>query len=137
LGESPFETSFKIMKYTDIKIKPAGKKFKKLHPSTKKKWVEALRSGKYAQGTHALYRDNRTKYCGSEQYCCLGVLGVVQGVTKNNLKGHDLLGKDFGKLRSVLLQDTDKVDSLEACLAEYNDEGATFKQLARWVEENL
>jgi hypothetical protein len=38
----------------------------------KEKWVEALRSGKYEQGTGYLCRDG--------QYCCLGVLCDVLGI---------------------------------------------------------
>lgn len=47
----------------------------------KKKWVKALLSGRYKQGRSALYR-------GHETYCCLGVLGVVCRVPKNELLGH-------------------------------------------------
>ena len=39
---------------------------RKMNPEVKKKWVEALRSGKYKQGK------GRLKL--GEQYCCLGVL---------------------------------------------------------------
>lgn len=39
---------------------------KKMDPEVKKKWLEALRSGKYKQGKGKLKR--------SDTYCCLGVL---------------------------------------------------------------
>jgi hypothetical protein len=35
-----------------------------------KKWVKALRSGKYKQGQEVLHNN----YCGKDTYCCLGVL---------------------------------------------------------------
>lgn len=41
-----------------------------MNAAVKKQWVEALRSGKYQQGTAAL----RTHKDGQDQYCCLGVL---------------------------------------------------------------
>lgn len=41
-----------------------------MNAEVKKQWVEALRSGKYQQGTAAL----RTHNFGQDQYCCLGVL---------------------------------------------------------------
>lgn len=36
----------------------------------RQRWIEALRSGKYKQGKHAL----RRVYAGSDEFCCLGVL---------------------------------------------------------------
>lgn len=41
-----------------------------MNAAVKKQWVEALRSGKYEQGTCALRKHN----FGQDQYCCLGVL---------------------------------------------------------------
>ncbi len=38
-----------------------------MNPEIKKKWVEALRSGKYKQGKKVLRS-------GNEKFCCLGVL---------------------------------------------------------------
>lgn len=40
--------------------------------SIKEKWVEALRSGDYEQGTGALRQKNERT--GTETFCCLGVL---------------------------------------------------------------
>lgn len=39
----------------------------KMNPEWKAKWLEALRSGKYVQGTDCLRNSE-------DQYCCLGVL---------------------------------------------------------------
>ena len=41
-----------------------------MNAEVKQQWVEALRSGKYQQGTAAL----RKHKDGQDQYCCLGVL---------------------------------------------------------------
>jgi hypothetical protein len=41
-----------------------------MNAAVKKQWVEALRSGKYQQGTEALC----TRKDGQDQFCCLGVL---------------------------------------------------------------
>ncbi len=38
-----------------------------MKPDIKQRWLEALRSGKYKQGTHSLSSN-------TGQYCCLGVL---------------------------------------------------------------
>lgn len=52
-----------------------------MNPEIKAKWINALRSGDYAQARSALARlDNRA---GTESYCCLGVvceIGVADGV---------------------------------------------------------
>ena len=41
------------------------------------KWVEALRSGKYKQGTGELYNKEENAYC------CLGVLCAINGIFIN------------------------------------------------------
>lgn len=47
---------------------------------TFQKWLEALRSGKYLQGTGYL--------CHQEKYCCLGVLADVAGISRTAMKNH-------------------------------------------------
>jgi hypothetical protein len=42
-----------------------------MNPEVKKRWVEALRSGKFAQGTGVLHRAQ------DDTFCCLGVLCAV------------------------------------------------------------
>lgn len=57
------------------------------------KWVEALRSGKYKQGTRRLY-DPPTN-----SYCCLGVLCEIQGVKTLTEQGDTLeLPQDKNKV---------------------------------------
>jgi hypothetical protein len=51
--------------------------------SLKQRWIDALRSGKYAQGTHNL----RTV---DDKFCCLGVLCDV--IDKNNWERSSNLG---------------------------------------------
>lgn len=51
-----------------------------MNPKVKAKWLAALRSGEYKQGTGVL----RTDYTGEDKFCCLGVLcdlAVQEGVT--------------------------------------------------------
>lgn len=103
---------------------------------TKKEWVEALRSGKYAQGKAAL------KYKTGE-HCCLGVLcdladpeGWVEAEAKDsraNLyawrepKRTGYPGQDIASLSDIT-----GVDLYD--LAELNDNGATFEQIASIIE---
>ena len=75
-----------------------------MNPEVKKKWLEALRSGKYKQGRWALRN-------GDNEYCCLGVLCEVarrEGVIPNPRsigKGEDktyIYGKGFDREGSIL-----------------------------------
>ena len=51
----------------------------KLPVAFKKKWVKALRSGKYKQGRCRLYNPE------TDSYCCLGVACRVVGINPNTL----------------------------------------------------
>lgn len=56
----------------------------KLKPKWKKKWLEALRSGEYKQGRRRL----KTKLSdGSYEYCCLGVLCEITGLSYSGSAG--------------------------------------------------
>jgi hypothetical protein len=114
------------------------------------KWVKALRSGKYKQTKRMLYKPTTTE-SGPEGYCCLGVLGCISGFKNEDLKFAALLEdrKDtcgvrwgdgsplnldgFGKrLKFKVKGELKSFDSL----AEANDKGVSFKQIASWIEKN-
>ena len=107
----------------------------------KEKWLKALRSGEYEQGTGCL----RNKYNFVNEYCCLGVIGdlaVKEGLAiwtdtgwikpKHSPKRADeLLPKHFAESKfgiSIVQQ---------AKLARRNDRGDTFEEIANYIEENL
>ena len=111
-----------------------------MNKQMKAKWVAALRSGEYRQTTGCLI-DGRG-------HCCLGVLCDVMGMPQNqdgafvNEKGLELgnLGSSYdeeanlsesGGLNQVLCEDA----RLE--LAQMNDKGKTFDEIADKIEENL
>lgn len=50
-----------------------------IDPDFKAKWVAALRSGEYTQGTANLYNDT------DDSYCCLGVAGRVAEIPKEKM----------------------------------------------------
>lgn len=55
----------------------------RLVPEVKEKWLAALRSGEYEQGTSCLY--STTRESTNPQYCCLGVLcdlAVKEGIAE-------------------------------------------------------
>jgi hypothetical protein len=122
----------------------------KLPPEIKSNWLTALRSGNYKQGSGYLHTE-------SDHYCCLGVLCEVMGLkgefvpgSEKRLKGHyvydgsypgalpqsvrDVTGlDDFGTLpTTVRYRDTNCND-----LANLNDNGATFLEIAGIIEKQL
>jgi hypothetical protein len=95
--------------------------------SLKRKWVEALRSGKYQQGTCRL----RTRENG---YCCLGVLAKVVTGRAPKAEAACYYGASQGLI----------TDAQETRLANFNDgferkngtyaDPKTFKQIAAYIE---
>jgi hypothetical protein len=84
----------------------------------KAKWVKALRSGEYVQTTDVLFDE----FGG---HCCLGVLCRVMGVeplTKNAM----------GAKPKAALGTFDHL-----ILAEMNDNGSSFAEIADYIETHL
>lgn len=106
-----------------------------MNPWVKRKWVRALKSGEYRQGQGELVIRK------GEGYCCLGVLGaeMVPEFIRPVSKIDPDLGVDgyTGALPDDLavMFDLDQVS--QDVLAEMNDSGDTFPQIADWIEENL
>lgn len=110
-----------------------------MDPEIKRKWVEALRSGEYVQGQAKLKRDG--------MHCCLGVLCEVA-----NPPGWDstlgcirekgvMLGQeedDFWTLPPATAALLRVNDDQQQKLMDMNDHaGATFEQIADFIEKNL
>ena len=93
----------------------------------KKKWVDALRSGKYKQGQGRLKGVDDT-------YCCLGVLCKIANIPSNYYMGYlpsvslDRLGLD--STNPIITKDG-------RTAAECNDNGMSFKRIANLIERNL
>ena len=103
----------------------------------KAKWVAALRSGKYEQGTGWLNRNGK--------FCCLGVLCEVaevptdvnhraeHGFTSYVFRDPDLIGACmiYGDVAQALGVDP-------TILTEMNDDrGLSFNAIADWIEANV
>lgn len=117
-----------------------------MNPTIKARWVEALRSGSYAQGKHTLRSS-------ADRYCCLGVLcdlAVHDGEgewfdlapgSQDGPRWHVEDGADgfsqTGLTRHVM--DWAGVGPLtQDTLILMNDQdGAPFEQIAQYIEENL
>lgn len=110
-----------------------------MNRALKEKWLKALRSGKYKQGTRLLrYGDD------GDKFCCLGVLCDIQGrrwrQNKKPFAGYSIVTEgEFdatGTKDTRLLQDVGgHFYAVE--LMDMNDGGKSFDQIADWIEENL
>lgn len=123
-----------------------------MNPEIKTKWLSALRSGEYSQGERVL-RDK------DNNYCCLGVLCDI-AIKENpelakwekstcDINGNevyrviDSLGYEAYVLNpgvlewSGLTENNPKVNGAEGSLAELNDQGHTFKEIADIIEAQL
>jgi hypothetical protein len=110
-----------------------------MNPQIKQKWVSALRSGEYQQGQYCL----RTE----DKFCCLGVLCDLYG--KENNVEWDLVNDDgnyefsYHSERLPLFVvgwagvGNDNPEICETSLAELNDTGSTFNEIADLIEEHL
>ncbi|MEB0262874.1 hypothetical protein [Mucilaginibacter sp. 10I4] len=101
------------------------------------KWVEALRSGEYKQGTGYLsfiYRDSASKV--EIRYCCLGVACSMVGIPDNLLKIEFVL-PHFNMPKELI---GDRVENgLVQILTNMNDRegGKSFLEIADWIEANV
>jgi hypothetical protein len=92
----------------------------------KANWIEALRSGKYQQAKSFLKTD--------DGYCCLGVLCDIQGAD------FDAINEEFGSLSlsynpKEYLGQVPETSASE--LAQMNDNGKSFSEIADYIEKNL
>jgi len=119
-----------------------------------KKWVKALRSGKYKQGKGYLKQFTSKN---EPRYCCLGVLCELydQQMKKNHKKTlhseymvsiEDIefirFNKHDGGLPKVVREWAGMRDALgwldeNTCLADLNDDGKKFSTIANIIEKNV
>lgn len=104
----------------------------RLPNNIKAKWIKALRSGKFEQGSGALRREGK--------YCCLGVLAEVSGVAPESIEGHgvllsvspylsEMLDPGYGRDRQIALENmNDGYRGTKKC---------SFPEIADWIEANL
>jgi hypothetical protein len=127
------------------------KKWLKPEPTLIEKWIAALRSGEYAQGSGQL-RDSNTGPGRPVEYCCLGVLCDVAGLEpdadSDTYMGNEayppalvvgMLGLDVSQVdpgERVVLRLDDDLDDAESSLDHLNDNGRSFAEIADLIEAN-
>lgn len=101
------------------------------------KWVKALRSGRYEQGTNFLR--HRTDAPNKYAYCCLGVLGncINRHAWKTDRPSDLYFGwgdaDDISCLPPTILS-----DEIQERLSRLNDlTPSGFPEIADWIEENI
>lgn len=86
----------------------------------KAQWIEALRSGKYKQGTCRLYNKDTNKYC------CLGVAEASLSLTATDGANDGFVSWSFLDL------------GVQRELTELNDvQHLSFIEIADYIEKNL
>ena len=118
-----------------------------MNKAIKKKWVKALKSGRYIQGANELHRKDHIT--GDEDYCCLGVLRhCVTGSNRANATSNDdLLSSQFlrrcgltasDQFRLVAWNDGSEVyDDLTEKVFNKKEHKTSFKQLAVYIQRYL
>ncbi len=114
-----------------------------MNKEVKKKWVAALRSGEYTQGTGQL-RDS------ANNFCCLGVLCNLHAQAHPAIAAKETnifryMGDRTDLPVAVMkwaglpdaMGDTVKIGSATASLAGHNDNGRTFAEIADAIEAQL
>lgn len=99
--------------------------YPKLPKAFKKKWLKALRSGKYKQGQGLLKEHG--------EYCCLGVACVVAG--RKRLANLGMIPDSEMRVPKFLRGTEAKVPNKLITLND--DKRWDFKKIATWIEKNL
>lgn len=117
--------------------------YPKLPKAFKRKWIAALRSGKFKQGENYL----KNNPSGNEnEYCCLGVACEILGlknIDKKQFISRGIELKGISKVPKVIVGDMDDnkvVKQLAFMNDGKSDEGLgkkSFEQIANWIEKNL
>lgn len=104
----------------------------KLDPEFKAKWVAALRSGEYKQGTYNMFKDGK--------YCCLGVASELCGVPARG----KVISLDEGyteeDIRKIphALRGKANANQVVCILTHLNDVSEkNFNEIADYIEQNL
>lgn len=96
----------------------------------KQKWLKALRSGKYKQGNGKL----RSK----DNYCCLGVLCIVTGNTKNRDMSQQYPIQDLMGYTNTPKEFCGLTNTQQVKLASLNDIcNMSFKEIAAYISRNI
>lgn len=103
-----------------------------------KRWIKALRSGKYKQTQSVLVAVDRD---GTESYCCLGVACMIlkaprTGSHETEFRGETYVLPNHERKLLGLVDDGGIIDSGPSLITR-NDNGWSFHRIADFVERQL
>ncbi len=130
-----------IMKKLDAEIKKS--KEGKLPAAFKKKWLAALRSGKYEQIEGSLARRHTISEMenGAKQewgYCVLGVAAKVAGYSADEVRrAGGTIPQGFEKVPSILRVGHEKSEIANGLIGMNDSEKKSFKAIANYIEKEL
>ncbi len=121
------------------------KEKQKLPKRFKEQWIKALTSGKYRQGRTYLYNKS------DNTFCCLGVVGSICGIDKNNLDRKYFFSEGTSNALSLIKNnkkfpilltgngndDNEEYNIVVEKLAHFNDKGKSFKWIASYIKRYL
>jgi hypothetical protein len=113
----------------------------RMNPEVKARWVAALRSGKYKQGQKVLRS-------AKDKFCCLGVLCDIKNPAQwdSGLCGYEFAGhvhfvpseiREWAGLPQSLGGAEVTINGTIDSLADHNDAGRTFAEIADAIEQQL
>lgn len=102
-----------------------------MNQEIKVKWLEALRSGKYQQGSMQL------KDPFNNTYCCLGVLCDITGCKWNASYATYKQNSSNITVPMSLREELGLIGPDCRILMEMNDRGTSFNEIADYIEKNL
>ena len=110
-----------------------------MNKEVKKRWLEALRSGKFKQAQGFLHLFDKSRH---HTYCCLGVLCKTEGLqaSKNTCSvGYSFEGEESCTgIPSKFLEKIGLQQYNESTLINMNDgDKLNFTEIANWIETNL
>lgn len=109
-----------------------------MNKELKAKWLEKLRSGKYKQTENSLRLIEEDE---TFSYCCLGVLGecLIDQDPINHYwnSSNYFVSKELGVIEGGYLGKRVIPRNIQVLLADMNDKGKSFLEIADYIEENL
>jgi hypothetical protein len=103
----------------------------KMRKSVKTRWLDALKSGEYEQGTGSLMFEDDSY---GSRYCCLGVLLDIEKCLEENPKERwHSEGMPTKKFLKVVGLDSDYADGL----ASVNDDSNDFDDVIKMIEQEV
>jgi len=112
----------------------------KLPKEFRTKWLKALTNGSYKQTASMLVETIKGQ---KNRYCCLGVACRIEGIPVKQLKDEGMPNTLLPKYKKILpaalfkrnrLRDSNS--TLATKLANLNDGGRSFKEIAEYIEKH-